>query len=210
MARRDDAASTDGPKTAVAETQPANAPHTVANQGAGCRRRGTSTRTGTTSTMLAASETPQTIASAMKNPKLLGRCPWKAIMNTPSTTAEPNCAISNGRIVSCSHPGLMGSFIQTPHQVISVATDAPIDHSAGAMTRVKAALLRRRFAALTRAMRSRGVAIYRSVGAQLRAAPDRFRGLAFRRARLAGCRALSGRFFADTWALASFTSWRSA
>ena len=57
--------------------------------------------------------------------------------------------------------------------------DAPIEHSPGAMARVKAALrwhpsaldyarwgprFRRRFAALTRAMRSRISGIYRSVG----------------------------------------------
>ena len=53
---------------------------------------------------------------------------------------------------------------RTAHTEDWSPADAPTKHCAGAMARVKAPLLRRRFAALTRAMRSRWMGIYRSVG----------------------------------------------
>ena len=57
------------------------------------------------------------------------------------------------RVTSCARPG---KLFTASVDLIPFATDAPNQHSAGAMARVKAALRpRRRCAALTRAMRSR-------------------------------------------------------
>ncbi len=70
------------------------------------------------------------------------------------------------RLTYASHSRMLEvNRLRTAHASNPHRPDAPIFECVGAMARVKATLLRRRFAALTRAIRSRksGLGIYRSV-----------------------------------------------